>query len=242
MGSSNGDPRYNGLGQCLTDLEAVVPCPVCETSFTGPACSLCEPGIVARFEAMQPGSYPALAMPPAHGVNVSFAAELRRALLKDDLAAADATWMLVLRGLRGVSPSEREVHAGCWDAYGHFLEHAGREDEARRAHQRAVTARKDPSEMKRKLDGVAEARLGSSAASLRRLHSDEYHQADPEAVKRVQAELDRQLASQARNMKIVKVGALSFAGLAGGVLMGLPAAVTGAVGAGLGLAWVRLRT
>jgi hypothetical protein len=181
-------------------------------------------------------------MPPAHGLNAGLLAELRRATLTDDLAAADGTWTVILRGLHGIGASERQIQATCWDAYGFFLEHAGRADEARRAHQRAATARKDPSELKRKQDGVAEARLGSSAASLRRLHSDEYHQADPEAVKKVQAELERRLAQQARNMKIVKVGALSFAGMVSGVLMGMPAALTGIMGAGLGLAWIRLRT
>jgi hypothetical protein len=197
---------------------------------------------VARFVALEPGSYPALAMPPSRGLSVSLIAELRRAILTEDLAAADGIWMVILRGLHGIGLEERQAQAACWDAYGFFLEHAGRADEARRAHQRAATARKDPSELKRKQDGVAEARLGSSAVSLKRLHSDEYHHVDPEAVKRVQAELDHQLAVQARNMKIVKVGALSFAGLVSGILMGVPAALSGAMGAGIGLAWVRLRT
>jgi hypothetical protein len=193
---------------------------------------------------MQAGLYPATAMPPSSGINPALAAELRRALLSDDLSAAEGTWTVILRGLHGVGAAERQNQASSWEAYAAFLEQQGRTDEGRRARQRAATARKDPSELKRKQDGVAEARLGSSAASLKRLHAEEYHHVDDEAVRRVQAELERQLALQARNAKLIKVGALSFAGLAGGALTGVPAVLTGALGAlgaGLGLAWVRLR-
>ncbi len=187
--------------------------------------------------ALQAGSYPAIAMPPAQGLNAGRAADLRRAMLTDDIALADATWLVIIRGLHGTSAADRALQACCWDAYGFFLEHQGRTDEARRAHQRAATARKDPGQPKRKQDGVAEARLGASSESLRRLHSDEFHPPHPEAVRRVQEELDRQLAAQARRAKVLKVGAFSLAGIAGGAVIGVSAAVTGALGAGIGGAW-----
>ena len=72
---------------------------------------------------------------------------------------------------------------------------------------------------------------------MKRLHADEYHQADPEAVMRVQAELDRQLDAQARRARVLKVGAFSIAGVAGGAFIGVSAIITGAVAAGIGLAW-----
>lgn len=162
-------------------------------------------------------------------------------MLTGDVALADATWLVIIRGLHGTSAADRTLQSQCWDAYGFFLEHQGRHDEARRAHQRAATARKDPSELKRKQDGVAEARLGASSESLRRLHSDEYHQPDPEAVKRVQEELERQLNAQARRAKVLKVGAFSIAGIAGGAVIGVSAALTGALGAGIGWAWSSAR-
>ena len=217
-----------------------MPCPICEHSLVDlNACPNCDPVLVERFNALDLGSYPAIAMPPMHGLNSGRAADLRRSILNGDAALADSTWLVILRGLHGVGAAERALQADCWDAYAFFLEHQGRTDEARRAHQRAATARKDPSELKRKQDGVAEARLGASADSLKRLHSDEYHQPDAEAVRRVQEELDRQLAAQARREKVMKVGGLSLAGLVGGTLIGIPATITGTVGAGLGWAWSR---
>jgi hypothetical protein len=157
-------------------------------------------------------------------------------------ALADSTWLVVIRGLHGTSSADRALQSQCWDAYGFFLERQGRHDDARRAHQRSATARKDPSELKRKQDGVAEARLGASSESLKRLHSDEYHQPDPEAVKRVQAELERQLQAQERRNKVLKVGAFSIAGIAGGAVIGVSAALTGALGAGIGWAWSSTRS
>jgi hypothetical protein len=213
-----------------------MPCPVCEISFESETCPQCDPGLVEKFLAMEPGSYPAIAMPPAHGLNAGRAADLRRAILSNDVNLADHTWLVILRGLHGSSAQERALHADCWDAYGFFLDHAGRSDEGRRAHQRAATARKDPSDLKRKQEAGTES---SSAAALRRVYSDDFYHPDAEAVQRVQAELDRQLAAQARREKILKVGGLSFAGLVGGAVIGIPAAVTGALGAGLGWAWSR---
>ncbi len=219
-----------------------MPCPVCETSFDGAACPNCDGAFVGKFVGLDPQAYPGIAMPPARGLNPGRAADLRRAMLTDDAALADATWLVIIRGLHGTSSSDRALQAQCWDAYGFFLDHQGRSDDGRRAHQRAATARKDPSELKRKQEGVAESRLGSSSESLRRLHSDEYHQPDPEAVKRVQEELERQLAAQARRAKVLKVGALSLAGVAGGAVIGVSAALTGAVGAGIGWAWSQARS
>ncbi len=181
-----------------------MPCPVCEISFDGETCPQCDPGLVGKFLALEPGS---LSRPspcrPAHGLNAGRAADLRRAILTEDSALADSTWLVILRGLHGSSAQERALHAACWDAYGFFLDHAARSDEGRRAHQRATTARKDPSDLKRKQEAGTES---SSAAALRRVYSDDFYHPDAEAVQRVQAELDRQLAVQARREKVLESG------------------------------------
>jgi hypothetical protein len=218
-----------------------MPCPLCEKSFTGPECPACEPELLQKLATLQPGTFPGLVFPP-QGLDPLKAAVLRRALLNENYVQAEAQWLVLLRGLRGGGAKERELHGNCWDAYAFLLEHLGRADEARRTHQRAASARKDPAELNRKSvgAGVAEARLGGSAGAMRKLHQDEYHQPDAAALQKVHADLDRELARQERREKLLKVGGLSLAGLAGGPVIGVPALMSSALGAGIGWAWSRL--
>lgn len=215
-------------------------CPLCEQESSA-ICPKCRPAdLEALKAALQYGGFPASALPSVGLVRPFLAEGVRLHLLNHEFNLAEASFLEILRGLRGHAKADRDAAAAYFDCYAAFLEQQGRVDEARRMRSRADASRKDPTELLRKAESQHDHRGEAFNAELRRLQ-DDTAKPTADSLKAVNEELERSLAAQEARLRALKIGVFGFAGLASGFLLGVNLLVTGVVGAGLGFAVARKR-
>jgi hypothetical protein len=189
-----------------------------------------------RAAAADLAVFPGSALPAVGLVNAGRARALRMDLLHGELHQAEASFLEILRGLRGHGKAERDAAAHYFDRLAALNDAQARPEDARRMRNRAEASRKDPTQLARKSEAVLEGREHAMTMELKRIQ-DGGDKPDLELRRQVQLELDRSLAAQERRSKVLKVGAFGMAGLMGGLVLGVNLLLTGLVGAGLGAAW-----
>jgi hypothetical protein len=214
-------------------------CEICSSLLDLDRCPHCDGALRDRFRHLIPGEFPATAMPAQDSLDLPLQGRLRRALLSGDLRGAEQAWDLALAGLRPIGPEGRARIGEAFDAVAALKEALGKPDEARRLRQRALSARKDPTDLRRKqkLDG-GEQRFEHVQRNVFDEDTDAARR--NERIRAVEAELARQLELRERRERALKRAALGgLAGAATGGVLGFPFVAGGALGAGLGLAWKR---
>lgn len=214
-------------------------CEICRSVLDDGRCPFCTDALRERFRQGPADAFPFTAQAPDGAVEAQTLGRLRRSLLQGDLQQAEQQWSQILAGLRPMGAAGRRQLGDALDACAALKEHLGKAAEAKRLRQRALTARKDPSELrfKQATDG---AHHWDDHAWLR-AQAPEEEAGRQERIAAVQAELERQMRLQERRQHALKLGAFGIAGLASGSVFGLPVLAGGALGAGLGWAWLRRR-
>jgi hypothetical protein len=179
------------------------------------------------------------ALPPAGSVSSGARELLRGHLERGDLQAADAAFSGILASMRPIGAEGRRQWAAALEACAALKERLERPEEARRLRQRAASARKDPSELRRK-QGSDQGQRWDEHAWVK-AQVEEPDAGRPDRIAAVQRELDRQLRLQERRQRALKLGAGGLAGLVSSPVLGLPIGLGGALGAGLAWAWLRRR-
>jgi hypothetical protein len=164
---------------------------------------------------------------------------LRGHLERGDLQAADASFSGILASMRPFGAEGRLQLAAALEACAALKDRLDRPEEARRLRQRAASARKDPSELRRKQSGGPGQRWDEHAWVKAQV--EEPDAGRPARIAAVQRELEQQLRLQERRQRALKLGAGGLAGLFSGPALGLPLGLGGVLGAGLAWAWLRRR-
>lgn len=215
-------------------------CEICLSELNEDTCAYCTELQRQRFRDLDLTRFPGSAMPAEGWAQPSRLAALRRALLDNDLETADRLWTQALASLRPIGTDGRRQLADALDAMASLKEELGQTVEAGRLRQRAVSARKDPSELKRKQRVGDGKNSWDSHAAMKILSDDEDQEAKARRVESVRRELEAQIQRQEKRNRVLKAGAFSLAGMATGGVLGLPVA-GGAVGLGLGWVWGKRR-
>lgn len=214
-------------------------CEICQSLLTEGHCHFCTDALRERFRHWETAAFPFTAQPPVGAVEAQTLGRLRRSLLQGDFAAAETQWAAILAGLRPMGAAGRQQLGEALEALAVLKDHLGKSQEATRLRQRAQTARKNPSELRFKQTRDEAHRWDDHAWLKSQAPEEEAGRA--ERIAAVEAELDRQLKLQDKRQRAFKLGAFGLAGAAGGPVLGLPLLAGGALGAGLGWAWLRRR-
>lgn len=215
-------------------------CEICQSELHGGGCVFCTELQRQRFRDLDLTRFPGSAMPSEGWAQPLRLAALRRALLDGDLQGADRLWSQALASLRPIGSDGRRQWAEALDAVANLKDAMGDSVDAGRLRQRALSARKDPSQLKHKQRGGDARSSWGSHAALRDLSEDEDLEAKARRVEAVRLELEAQLLRQEKRQRVMRVGAFSLAGVATGGALGVPVA-GGALGLGLGWVWGRFR-
>jgi hypothetical protein len=165
-------------------------------------------------------------------------ARLRRALVDRDLMRAEELWAELLRSVQPLGALGRGQLADCFEAFANLKEAMGKPQEAERFRGRAVTARKDPSELARHGAGGAAA-SGWDTHAWVRLQSGEVSEAAQQAIHEVREQLERAEARGYRQSVLLALCAGAIIGLWVGAITRLPMSVLAVSGALLGCLWAR---
>lgn len=215
-------------------------CELCGALLEQDRCPVCSEEQRAHFRALKPGVFPATALPPLDMIQGPGLANLRRALADRDLVRAEELWENVLGALQPLGPRGRAHLSECFDACAAVKEALGKSAEAAILRRRAVTARKDPSELTRG-GGNRPRTSGWDQSTWLRLQSEEGGARPQAEIDKAFAELEAAEARSRRKVRIVAVAAGGFGGLWLSVVTGIPAWFMVLFGAGMGWIWVRKR-
>ena len=209
-------------------------CELCGSPLYQDRCPACTGEERARFKGMEPGSFPATALPPPGLTQGAGLARLRRALANRELEQADELWAGVLRTVQPLGSQGRRMLADCFDAYACLKDAMGKDMEAERFRQRARSARKDPSAVSRHQDAGASEGRSWDLEAWKRLQPEQAGASSEETVQRVREQLERDEAAGLRRRKLLGMGGGGLAGLVCAAVVGLPALIPVLLGAGLG--------
>jgi hypothetical protein len=196
----------------------------------------------ARFLALEPGAFPATALPPPGLAQGPGLIGLRRALANRELDRAEELWDGLLRTVQPLGAVGRSQLAECFEAYACLKDALGKSDEAERFRHRAESARKDPSHLNRRIPsgtGAAAGGVWDSQAWARR-RFEAFDRPSAAVLGKVRALLDREDALARRRRIFLILGSSALAGIVCAEFTGLPSEAMAPVGAGMGwLLWAR---
>jgi len=216
-------------------------CALCGSPLSDDQCPFCSPALRQAFGASLASSFSAAAMPPAGVGTPSQRSELALLVSQSRLAEADTLVAGLVRTLRPLGVDGRLQLSRTLEAWAQLKAAQSLAREAEGLHQRALSAGKDPQELRRKQAAGEDGSTGWDNHAWVRLQAAEAGGAAEEgALAQVRRDLDQALLAQDQRQRRWKVGFCALSGFACAVFVGLSPALglLGAIaGALVGWRW-----